>query len=454
MEVMFSIKKLDNNIAFYIVSVAVVLYCLNQYTNAVINHDDWDFLFEQGVVPGYGTPWERTLWEGRWLNYLYYSFSQNLTGLMSFALFAVFYTAFIGFATYILAGGRHSSLLALSLFFSPIMGDLSRWPTTITPAMIVLATVTCIFALSKSIREDSIAMIIGVFLMVMTYPSISAIIYILYSAKYSWSKQLVSMMTIAFVLAYGASVISIYLLNYKFHNYFGLQIQGWREPNPLKSLSDVAYNGFKYLHTLMDAIDYWRSLFFLSCAGWIICCFYDEARWPATITLFAVFVCFVVELSIEIKSGITIAARSELWVWIAAFIPAAYLLYRSKGILPHLYGIAFMVSSIFVCLPFWVDISKNETTIVKIFDQINYKVKSLLPFSNKPEVVSYGEPRNLVGLERMHIDQIRHLQNLMWGAYKIKIEPCKPALCTKIKSSDINEPVFILDNSVILRFGK
>jgi len=95
MDLIDRLKEIDKNALIFIGAILFILLSLNQFNYPIINHDDWDFLFLQGAVPGYGTPWERTLWEGRWINYLYFGISQYFTGFLSSAIFFVLYTAFI-----------------------------------------------------------------------------------------------------------------------------------------------------------------------------------------------------------------------------------------------------------------------------------------------------------------------------------------------------------------------
>jgi hypothetical protein len=79
--------------------------------------------------------------------------------------------------------GGLPSILAVALFFSPIGGDFSRWPTTLTPGMTILAGAAGFFVISRSIKSDIIGMLSAVYSLVMTYASLSAIVYIICGEK-------------------------------------------------------------------------------------------------------------------------------------------------------------------------------------------------------------------------------------------------------------------------------
>jgi hypothetical protein len=451
---MGKLKELDQIPSVFIAVVCLILISLNQFNYPIVNHDDWDFLFEQGAVPGFGTPWERTLWEGRWINYLYYGISQNLTGFESSVIFFVFYASFIGLSAYILAGQRFSSILAVALFFSPVSADFSRWPTTLSPAMIILAIVAGFFAVSRSVKYDILVMLAAVYLLVMTYASLSSIVLILYVVKNSEDIPSLTRVVLLFVLAYLSSVISIYGINYFNHGYFGLDIQAWREPHPLRGFGDIHPNAMKYISTLTEAISSWYVFFILSVIGWLLSFFVGGARDFIKKSLFAVFSWILIELLLEIKTGIRIASRSELWIWFSSFIPLAYFIYRSNSQAPRVYGVFALLTSVTITVPFWADIFENETSVMKTLDSFALQAKLLLPFADEQVIYAYGKPRDFPGLYRMQADQIRHLQNAMWGAYRLHVEPCAPELCDKIKNTDKKLPISLVDGLVVYRFGK
>lgn len=121
----FSMDKADkpeislHRTGFYIIFVLLFLISSGQLTDTFVNHDDWDWLIRPGDVAGYGTPWQKTLWEGRWVNYYWSIISQNLTANWTYLLFISLYTTGIWFVSYILSNNSFSAIVAIGLFFSP-----------------------------------------------------------------------------------------------------------------------------------------------------------------------------------------------------------------------------------------------------------------------------------------------------------------------------------------------
>ncbi|WP_460026399.1 hypothetical protein [Methyloparacoccus murrellii] len=446
-----SLPKLNS--AHYAVIISMALLGMNQITQAVINHDDWDFLFEAGVVPGYGTPWERTLWEGRWLNYIWYFFSKHLTATLSSLIFITCHAGVAGIISILLSRKDFSGLIALTLFFSPIIADLSRWPTTSTPAMLVLLAMTATIHLTDGFRRHLLAFSAATVLLVASYASLSSIPLILMALRHAEAnRKNFSAIILTYSASYLLAVLAIYALNQSYHGHFGIMLQHWREPNPLHHLGDIIPNAEKYYGTLLDVIQYSPSTFLASGLCYLLAFWSKETRGACKTALLTGAFIFCFELLIEIKTGIRVAGRSEVWLWIFAIMPAAFLMHYQKKNILQLIGFSACLIALNGGLTLWADISLEETNISRTLGYFSDEIKSFTPFVNDKVVRVCGDPRSYPGLARMHVDPIRHLQNAMWGAHRIHVEPYQASRCAALSATGIKQTISNTDGHILMMF--
>lgn len=143
------LKSLDSYWPLFPSVIAAFLVLSGQAYYGFVNHDNFDWLIRPGEVQGYGTPWQKTLWEGRWINYLWSLFSYNLTPAFSSLLFIFAYCLSCWLLTRVVIQPRASVLAALALFFSPIGADISLWPTTFVSAVVILCVGLALFCLNR-----------------------------------------------------------------------------------------------------------------------------------------------------------------------------------------------------------------------------------------------------------------------------------------------------------------
>jgi hypothetical protein len=155
-------------------------------------------------------------------------------------------------------------------------------------------------------------MLSAVYSLVMTYASLSAIVFILCVVKNCEGMRSLIRVAFLFVCSYALSILTIYVMNYIYHGHFGLEIQAWREPHPYSNVGDIYPNSIKYFSKLLEEISGWRTVFILSALGWLMCFCASELREKTMYVLLSVLAWALVELLLEIKTGISIAVRSEL----------------------------------------------------------------------------------------------------------------------------------------------
>lgn len=72
-------KRIDSYELIYPLIIGVFLVVSGQAQYGFVEHDDFDFLLRPTEILVYATPFQRTLSEGRWINYLWSFLSPNLT---------------------------------------------------------------------------------------------------------------------------------------------------------------------------------------------------------------------------------------------------------------------------------------------------------------------------------------------------------------------------------------
>ena len=214
---------------------------------------DWDWLVDPGVFPGYSSPFEKSLTEGRWIGYWWSLITVHLSPKIVTALFLSFFAASCSFLQRIAPTERLAPLVAIVLFFSPEMAFCRWWPANLASSVILLSVMTYCLGFCRTFWHYSILVAAAGFLAPMSYPSIGGVVLVatLVCCKGAEFRRMA--MLIAF---YGASfalaVLFVSFLNLVFHGHFGIQIANWRNPNPLRSWVDLQENLRRYGVQLTD----------------------------------------------------------------------------------------------------------------------------------------------------------------------------------------------------------
>ena len=63
------ISSFSKGFLVFFIFVLCFIYMTGQLSTPYIRHDDWEFMiYLLPDMPHHGTPWDKTLWEGRWIN--------------------------------------------------------------------------------------------------------------------------------------------------------------------------------------------------------------------------------------------------------------------------------------------------------------------------------------------------------------------------------------------------
>jgi hypothetical protein len=201
----------------------------------VIEHDDWDMLLPDGAA-FVENHQQRVLHEGRWLNYWWWQLgSVHLTPLTATVGFALGWLVVTATLTRVLARGWWAVPIAVALYASPMISQISSWPATTLPPVAVLALGSVGLAVTRERWWRHLAVLLAaVFLLVLGYPPFALLLLPLLVALHAHARwRRLAALGCAVAGAYVAGILTICVLNAVHFGVFGIQIAAWRHPTPL-----------------------------------------------------------------------------------------------------------------------------------------------------------------------------------------------------------------------------
>lgn len=307
------------------------IYTTGHLTNPYIRHDDWEFMLSAipPELPHHGTAWDKTLSEGRWVNYYWSSFvASKLSIHANYLLFIIGYSLFSWMTSYFLinlqknnnkeysSNNTYILIGALLIFFNPIYADLSLWPATLAPSVWLGFLFVLILALtyyhSNGINKKICFLMLIFSLLTMSYAPLIASLFLILSISAKNYKELLKF-SILYYVFYVIGVIAIHVLNYSFHDYFGVQVADWRHPNPIKNINDIFENFDKARHSF--GVFYRENkIYYLIGLVLSVLAFVQKNRRAMQLTV-ALLVVLFLECALLIYTGVDYVARSTIFIW-------------------------------------------------------------------------------------------------------------------------------------------
>lgn len=327
----------------FVVVVVAFLYLAGQLTAPFIAGDDWGALLPASQQGGTALPWANTLEDGRWINYLWYLVSVHFSPLGSNALFTMAYLAVSGAIASLVVDKRLFILCALAVFFSPMLSELSLWPTTLFIS-VALCTVAITILATCSERAILPVVFVSTFALVMAYPPLASVVLIGAAARQS--KPTVKptvLIAVAFLVAFAVSVLVSFALNAWLHGHFGVVVAKWRTPHPLRGVGDLGAN-LRIAATNWFAIGQrYKVPIVCTVVAAALVLSRRETRPRGLALIFALVICCCVDLGITVIAGVGNPGRTYVWLWVAACLLCA--LAASQGVALYRYsGIALLVA--------------------------------------------------------------------------------------------------------------
>ncbi|WP_374968951.1 hypothetical protein [Terrabacter sp. BE26] len=322
-----------------VLAVALVLTeAFNQAVTPFIRHDDWPFLVPANT-PGVTSVAEHDLYEGRWLNHLWWAVvGQHGTPTSAAITYAVGYALLVAglWRALHLAGIRPrplvDALLGLALYASAVWVQLLYWPGALTASVLVAAA--AVWALPWAARSRLrlvLWLVVSEVCVVLTYPPVGVLLVlfgVVLLRQASWRRVLAVLAGWVACFALGVGVA--YLLNWIGNDYFGIKIAYWRNPNPLTSWDALVTNTGRWAQA---AATLWAAQWWVAVVAVIAVALglRDAAVRPRLLRLLAALaVAGGIDAAQVLVTGVVTDSRGELWTWYVAVLPVALLLLRSR----------------------------------------------------------------------------------------------------------------------------
>ncbi|MCR8827657.1 hypothetical protein [Pseudosulfitobacter koreensis] len=221
--------------------LAVLAISLPNLIDPFMRHDDYPALFAEGKWF-----WEKTLNEGRWLNYLWHIRGFVTPSWLNFAVYQALW-AVLAAAIAVAAMGRDghpwfARVLALFILIAPPATLISLWFNTLIPglAVVTLFAVIACWVTPRTLRTLLPLFVIVSFWAYTTYPLLLLAVCLVRTEKRSL-RDLIGLCTL-FVASFAAAVLLTYTLNWYVHGIFGVPLADWREATPAADLAGMVAN--------------------------------------------------------------------------------------------------------------------------------------------------------------------------------------------------------------------
>lgn len=230
-------------VVFVVALLGALLISLPNLLDPMIRHDDYPAFLAR--PSGY---WDKTLHEGRWLNYLWHFRGVITPAWLNFALYQGLWAGVAASLAVAAMGqliGRNlwaAGLLALLILMAPPATMISLWFNTLLPGLAFVA-LYCYLACRLSPflhRALLLPFTVVTFMSYTTYPLILLAACILRSERRSLRD--LSGLAALFVFCFACAMLLTYAINWQVFGIFGVPLAGWREATPAHDLAGLAAN--------------------------------------------------------------------------------------------------------------------------------------------------------------------------------------------------------------------
>lgn len=256
---------------FWLLAVAVLAALLGvsfeQIPDPLIRHDDFEALFGDG-----GGYYHKTLYEGRWLNYLWIEYgpqwSAQINYIVYFAAWAIYTAGFVHLALPKAEVWRQLCCAVIIGACPPLL-LISPWFNTLVPAVFVLA-LYAILAVHLSERAARRLLVIFVPLALTGYTTFPFFLLAICLCRADAPRSLrhLAKLLALFILSFALGMALIYGLNWLFHGVFGVPMATWRNPSPAEDWAGLWGNLQNVMADIAAAADVF--VFDITPALWVL----------------------------------------------------------------------------------------------------------------------------------------------------------------------------------------
>lgn len=306
---------------FLITLLASFIMSAPNLADPLIRWDDYPALFGDAELF-----WNKTLDEGRWLNYIWHLRGWLAPAWVNFAIYQIMWAVLAaGIATVAFRDGSEillRAVCAVAIVAAPSAHFLSLWFNTLIPGLglvAIYAAVAC-FASGRAAIWLLPPFVVATFMAYTTYPLILlAVCLIRQDVKNYWRLFFLLGLFTASIIG---AVLVTYTINWFVHGIFGVPLADWREATPAENLTGLADNfavlwlaaknlggalGYGYIPLIVA-----HAILFLGSMGILI-----KYRPREAMYIYAgLFVGLVMVGAQVLKLGVEVPARAFLFVWI------------------------------------------------------------------------------------------------------------------------------------------
>ncbi|MFL6060210.1 MAG: hypothetical protein ACJ72E_03190 [Marmoricola sp.] len=307
---------------------------LHQLVHPFLEHDDWDFLLpvEQ---PRTTQMHDRLLAEGRWFNYVWWRVIGNLfSPTAAVVVFMLAVLVIAGVVGWRWAPGWLAAPVVLALTLSPMTVDLSFWPATLLPSMVLVAIAAAVLPWCvDDPRRLTAWTVLSTVLVFLAYPPTTLVLLVLVAAELI-DRPLREL--VVGVVTYGASYVAgtvvVFTLNAISFGHFGIVARPWRNPNPVHGPGDLFENIGRALDQLGGLFTSSRMPLILGLLALATCIALPALRERGLKMAALVVIGLGVQSSATVLTGVTTPYRSMGWIW---FVVVLLLIWLFEEVRPR-----------------------------------------------------------------------------------------------------------------------
>ncbi|MDE8035557.1 hypothetical protein OQ257_10340 [Actinobacillus equuli subsp. equuli] len=421
----------------YFLFIICFIYMTGQLSDPYVRHDEWEFMiYLLPDMPNHGTPWDKTLWEGRWINYLWSFIARDFSVNANYLFFIIGYSLLCwSISSLFTENLLYKFIISISAFFCSAYADLSLWPATLSSS-VWISFITLV--LYKKYNKK-IILLFSLSILVMSYaPLIAPCMIFIMLLNNRGFKNLLKLSS-TYYIGYIIGVFIVYYLNYKYHNFLGVKIADWRNPNPIHSFQDLYLN-------LKKTIIFWRDLILenkleilLSSTILFIYILKENNTNKVINILVSLFSIVALESALSIYTGVDIPTRAIIWPWFffTAIVILA-LVYSNKMYIKLLGGVLAL------CLMLngserWYGFYSYESQHAK-FENV---LGNILGSQSNDEVYLCGNATKIKGLGNR---ELKPLTLALWKKNGIYLKQATEDECAQLNNiiglQKINNKVF------------
>ena len=226
---------------YLVTLLGVALFSLPNIIDPMMRYDDFPALMAEPA--GF---WEKTLHEGRWVNYLWHERGFITPSWLNFALYQMLWALFAASLAVAMMGrhgqSRFTGLAALMVAIAPSAMLISLWFNTLLPGLAIVALYAWLgtWMQAKTHRWLLAPFVVITFMAYTTYPLLLLAVCLLRSPQRS-PRDLVGLLTL-FTFSFAAAVICVYTINLQVHGIFGVPLADWRSATPAQDMAGLIAN--------------------------------------------------------------------------------------------------------------------------------------------------------------------------------------------------------------------